>query len=342
MASHARSSLAAASRSHPHPREGERAEGHSGADTGIYTSLAELIALQHAARGFSLLAKPPQGSPLLGRRATRLRGRGLAFEELRDYRPGDDPRHIDWKVTARTSRPHSRVFTEERERPVLLVVDQRLSMFFGTRVQMKSVSAAELAAVLAWQVATAGDRLGALVFSDAGLTEIEPRRERASLLRTFATLVDYNRRLGVSKGLEHAPGRLDAVLAGLARRARHDWIIVIISDFHDYSAETRANVRRLARHNDVIAAFIEDPIAAGVPARRQIVVSDTRDQIVLDTTAMRTRAAVDSVGVQRRTFLAQLRRELDVPLLALSSNGDMAGQLRAALGFAPAITSLTG
>lgn len=307
---------------------------------GVYTSLAELLALQHAARGFSLLAKPPHGSALLGRRATRLRGRGLAFEELRDYRPGDDPRHIDWKVTARTGRPHSRVFTEERERPVLLVVDQRLSMFFGTRVQMKSVSAAELAAVLAWQVAAAGDRIGTLVFDDAGLTEIEPRRERAALLRSLATLVDYNRRLGVATGAgragQHAPEQLDAVLAGLARRTRHDWIIVVVSDFHGYSSATRASIRRLTRHNDVIAALIEDPIAAGVPARGQAVVSDTRQQIVLDTSSARARAAINAVGTHRRDFLAQLRRELDVPLLALTSNGDMAGQLRVALGFAPA------
>ena len=81
-----------------------------------------------------------------------MRGRGLNFEEIRDYRPGDDVRSIDWKVTARLQKPHIRVFNEERDRQALLVVDQRLSMFFGSRRAMKSVAAAEAAAIGAWRV----------------------------------------------------------------------------------------------------------------------------------------------------------------------------------------------
>ena len=126
-----------------------RDAGARAATPGVYTELQDLIRLQWAARGFSLLPRQPLRSVLAGRHAARIRGRGLDFEELRDYRPGDDVRSIDWKVTARTRKPHTRVYTDERERRVLLVVDQRLAMFFGTRVQMKSVTAAELAALLA-------------------------------------------------------------------------------------------------------------------------------------------------------------------------------------------------
>ena len=88
-------------------------------------------------------------SILAGRHASRLRGRGLNFEEIRRYLPGDDTRNMDWKVTARMRKPHVRVYTEERDRPCLLVVDQRQSMFFGTRRCMKSVAAAEVAALAA-------------------------------------------------------------------------------------------------------------------------------------------------------------------------------------------------
>ncbi len=131
--------------------------------------------MQWAARGFNLLPRQPLRSVLAGRHAARIRGRGLDFDELRAYLPGDDVRSIDWKVTARTRKPHTRVYTDERERRVLLVVDQRLAMFFGTRVQMKSVTAAELAALLAWHVVGAGDRVGAVVFDDA-----QDRRDRAA------------------------------------------------------------------------------------------------------------------------------------------------------------------
>ena len=120
---------------------------------GVYVTLDELMRLQHRTRGaFSFLPRQPVHSLLAGRHASRIRGRGLNFEELRGYLPGDDIRTIDWKVTARTRKPYVRVFTEERDRPALLVVDQRLSMFFGTKKNMKSVTAAELAAAGAWRV----------------------------------------------------------------------------------------------------------------------------------------------------------------------------------------------
>ena len=88
---------------------------------------------------------------LHGRHASRLRGRGHNFEELRGYVSGDDIRNVDWKATARSGEPHIRVYIEERDRPVLLLIDQRHNMFFGTRRAMKSVVAAEAAALAAWR-----------------------------------------------------------------------------------------------------------------------------------------------------------------------------------------------
>src|SRR6187431_225997 len=128
---------------------------------GVYADLAELVALRHRARGFSFLPRQPVQSLLAGRHASRLRGRGLNFEEIRRYQPGDDIRRIDWKVTVRTRLTHSRVYTEERERGVLLLVDQRIGMFFGSVKNMKSVTAAETAALAAWRVLAQKDRIGA-------------------------------------------------------------------------------------------------------------------------------------------------------------------------------------
>src|SRR5262249_32196007 len=119
--------------------------------TGVYTTLDDLVRLKFSARNFSFLPRQPIHSLLAGRHASRLRGRGLNFEEIRRYQPGDDIRQIDWKVTVRTRKTHSRVFTEERERTVLLLVDQRRTMFFGSVKNMKSVTAAEAAALAAWR-----------------------------------------------------------------------------------------------------------------------------------------------------------------------------------------------
>ncbi len=142
----------------------------------VHVTLDELLRLRHRAKGFSFLPKQPVHSLLAGRHASRLRGRGLEFEELRHYYEGDDVRAIDWPATARLGSPHVRVFTEERDRPVLLLVDQRLGMFFGSRRAMKSVVAAEAAALAAWRVTSLGDRVGAIVFSEDGIDEIRPRR----------------------------------------------------------------------------------------------------------------------------------------------------------------------
>ena len=157
------------------------AEPGNGAD-GVYVRLEELIELQYRARGFSFLPRQPVHSLLSGRHASRMRGRGLDFEELQGYLPGDDIRTIDWRVTARTGAAHTKMFREERERQVLVCVDQRSSMFFGSQYCCKSVLAARLAALISWAALQRGDRLGGLVFSESEHREIRPRRSRRSVV----------------------------------------------------------------------------------------------------------------------------------------------------------------
>src|SRR4051794_15553222 len=168
---------------------------------GVYVSLDDLLALEYRGRKVSFLPQQPVRSLLSGRFASRMRGRGLNFEEIRDYRPGDDVRSIDWKVTARLQQPHVRVFNEERDRQGLLVVDQRLSNFFGSRFAMKSVTAAQAAAVAAWRILAAGDRVGGVVFNDTDIAEVRPQRSRRNVLALLGHIVTQNQALGVGRGL---------------------------------------------------------------------------------------------------------------------------------------------
>ena len=174
-------------------RRGMRAFMPEQRGTGVYVDLEQLIALEQRGRRVSFLPRQPVHSLLSGRYASRMRGRGLNFEEIRDYRPGDDVRSIDWKVTARLQQPHVRVFNEERDRQALLVVDQRLSMFFGSRLAMKSVTAAQAAAV--WPGAfSAGDRIGGIVFNDTDIAEVRPQRSRRNVLELLHALATKTRR----------------------------------------------------------------------------------------------------------------------------------------------------
>src|SRR5215467_10385720 len=195
-------------------------------DPGVYVDLEHLIALEQRGRKVSLLPRQPVHSLLSGRFASRMRGRGLNFEEIRDYRPGDDVRSIDWKVTARLQAPHVRVFNEERDRQALLVVDQRLAMFFGSRLAMKSVTAAEAAAIAAWRVLGAGDRVGAIIFNDRDLVEVKPQRSRRIVLRLLDAIVAQNQALGVGRGITSAPSMLNRALQAAQRLAPHDGIVV--------------------------------------------------------------------------------------------------------------------
>ena len=235
-------------------------------DPRIHVDAAHLVRLEARARGFDFLPRQPVGSALSGRRASRLRGRGLEFEEIRAYLPGDDVRAIDWKVTARTGSPHVRVKREERDRPALIVVDQRQSMFFGTRFAMKSVTAAEIAALAAWRILGAGDRVGGLVLSDDGVAAVAARRSRGAVLRLLDLVAERNLALSAEAPVVgDAPRRLDDALARAAQIVTHDWLLLVVSDFDGAGDASLRILSGIARSNDVVLALVHDPSATRSP-----------------------------------------------------------------------------
>jgi uncharacterized protein (DUF58 family) len=299
---------------------------------GVYVELDELIRLQFKARGFSFLPRQPIHSLLAGRHASRIRGRGLDFEELRGYLPGDDPRSIDWKVTARAGKPYVRVFTEERDRPALLVVDQRINMFFGTQVAMKSVVAAQLAALGAWRVFDQGDRVGALVFDDSDIVEVRPHRSRARVMQILQAVVDKNHALRADLEVEPNGSMLNQVLERVSRIAHHDYLVTVISDFHGADEETRRLLTRLASHNDVLAALLFDPSKVDPLAGGHLVLTNGQLQVELDTSRgklTRDLAEYFSADLQETT---DILAKVGIPVLLIDTVGDPAEQIRAILG----------
>src|SRR5579871_5741693 len=205
----------------------------------VYVTLVDLIRLKGHAKGFSFLPRQPVQSILAGRHASKLRGRGLDFEELRHYQDGDDPRAMDWLATARLNAPYVRVYTEERDRAVLLLIDQRLSMFFGSRRAMKSVVAAEAAALAAWRVTQLGDRVGALVFSDDEIREIRPGARTPAVMQILEATVALNRKLKAGSDAKPSPGMLNEVLRRAARLIHHDGLVCLIGDASGADPESR-------------------------------------------------------------------------------------------------------
>ncbi|TYL79776.1 DUF58 domain-containing protein [Bradyrhizobium cytisi] len=303
---------------------------------GVYVSLDDLIALEYRGRKVSFLPRQPVHSLLSGRFASRMRGRGLNFEEIRDYRAGDDVRSIDWKVTARLQKPHIRVFNEERDRQTILVVDQRLSMFFGSRLAMKSVTAAQAAAIGAWRVLGVGDRIGAIIFGDRDLVEVNPRRSRANVLQIFSAIVAQNQALGVGRGLVSAPAMLNTALEHALRRALHDTVVVIISDFDGADDATRKKIGAMALHNDVVALLVHDPLQSDLPPSASMTVTDGELQIRLDVGRDSVRKYISQATEERLKGVFAWTHELGIPVLPLSAAEDTAMQLRRLLGAMPA------
>jgi len=299
---------------------------------GVYASLPDLVAEQRRAQGFSFLPRQPVHSLLAGRHTSRLRGRGLNFEEIRRYQMGDDIRQIDWKATARMRKTFSRVYTEERERTTLLLVDQRITMFFGSVKNMKSVTAAEAAALGAWRVLAQKDRVGALVFNDSKIEEIRPQRSHSTVMRILHAIVQQNHELSVTGGPQANPGMFNEVLRRCDRLVKHDSLVCIISDAFGHDEESRNLLTRIGQHNDVLFGFVHDPLEVELPAAGPLVFSDRQLQLEVDTSNRgfheRFRTSFAEQRAAGRRFL--LQRE--TPVLPLSTSEDVAEQIRRQLG----------
>lgn len=302
------------------------------ADGLVYVSLGQLMALQFQARGLSFVARQPQGSILAGNHASRLRGRGLNFDELRRYQPGDDLRHLDWRASLRTGKPVIRTFTEERDRPALIVVDQRMSMFFGSVRSFKSAVAAELGALAAWMVFNAGDRVGGLVFNDERIDSVAPLRSRKRVETLCSRIVEQNRALNASNPDHEADGQLDKVLQQCLALGGHDHLICIISDFAGAGPRTLQLMRQLSAHNDVIALQVYDPLALNVPDSGHLMVTQGQLQVELAVQKRQVRQPLGDFLGGRLKDVANLLRRSQVPLLMISTAMPALDQLRDELG----------
>ena len=297
-------------------------------DPRIHVTLAHLRHLQGAASGLNFLPRQPSASVLNGRHASRLRGRGLNFEEMRDYLPGDDIRSIDWKATARTGTPHVRVFTEERDRPALLVVDQRMSMFYGSVLNMKSVTAAEAAAIAAFGILDVGDRVGGIVFDDDEQVEFVPKRSRRTVYALLETIASMNEGLNADRPAKVAPGSLNVVLRSVTRIAHHDHLVIVLSDFDGIDDTTHRHLSNIANHNDLILALVYDPSARLASGGRRAILGDGEMQAELDFGDQAITQALTGFGTRRLDRILRWQSEINLSVLPLSAGEETLPQLR--------------
>ena len=292
---------------------------------GVDVSVDDLIGLRFRAQRLELRIARRARHTMVGGHGSRFRGRGMEFAESRAYQAGDDVRSIDWRVTARTGRPHTKLFQEERERPVILLVDLGASMFFGTRTAYKSVVAAETAALIAWAAMQHGDRVGALVAGRSAHTEVKPVSGRRGVLRVLRALAALCR---PPQDDETQRIRLSDSLVRARHVARPGSLLVVISDFYDLDDDAVGSLSRMRQHNDMFACWIHDRLEVEPPPAGRYEVSDGWQTATLDTVGRRARERYrQSFRAERERLHTALGR-LAIPLLPIATGDDVAELLR--------------
>ncbi|HEY5643908.1 MAG TPA: DUF58 domain-containing protein [Woeseiaceae bacterium] len=267
-----------------------------------------------------------------GAYVSRFRGRGMEFDESRPYQPGDDPRSIDWRVTARSTTAYTKLFREERERPVLVAVDLRSTMHFATRGCFKSVSASRAAALLAWAAHHRGDRLGGLIFGDTAHRELKPRLGRQAALRFVHALAEHPDWQSPEAASVPHDYPLSQAMAAVRRVTRPGSLVVVISDFTGFDRAAQSYLSSVARHNEVLAVFLSDPIERQLPPPGRYRVVSPDDEIAIDTHAAPARRAYEKAYSGRLHDLESFCQRYGVHLMSLSTDEDPVSALQVALG----------
>jgi uncharacterized protein (DUF58 family) len=282
----------------------------------VFISLKTLIDLAKPAAGLNLKRRSIHAQQS-GGYLSPIKGRGMEFEESRIYQAGDDIRSIDWRVTARTGKTHTKVFREERERPVFISVDNRPAMHFATRGVFKSVLAAKLAGLLAWAAQHQGDRIGGQLFSELACCELKPQNGRHAVLRFLNMLVreDDVNKATTSMTFEH-------VLARLTQHAHPGSLVYIISDFRGINDAAELHLAKLAQHCQVVLIFVYDALESHLPTKGRYRFTDGTQDVVIDTSDTQRVETYHQHFEQRLQRLQQLAKKRGLTFIQCSTIDD--------------------
>ncbi|MGZ8916376.1 MAG: DUF58 domain-containing protein [Methylobacter sp.] len=285
----------------------------------VSISLKTLIDLAKPAQALQLnhLAIRAQQS---GGYVSRFRGRGMEFDEARLYQAGDDIRTIDWRVTARTGKTHTKIFREERERPVFISVDDRPAMHFAPRGVFKSVLAAKLAGLLAWTAQHHGDRIGGQLFSEQVCREFKPQNGKHGVLRFLNACVGTND-VAQSYPKTQAPSEitLEHVLARLTHHARPGSLVYIISDFRGFNDQAETHLAKLSQHCDVVLIFVYDPLESHLPSKGRYRFTDDERDVVIDSSDAQRLLSYQQRFAERQQHLEQFAKKRGLAFIECST-----------------------
>jgi len=286
----------------------------------LYPQLDDLLELRHLAHTYGIASHHLVNSAFSGLYASVFRGSGLDFDEVREYQEGDDIRNMEWKVTARTNRPHMKVFREERERSVVLCVDQGAHMAFGTRGTFKSIQAARAAALIGWAAAAVHDRVGGLLFGDDGIatSHFRPTKDRRALWRLLKALSEP-----AGNG-SRDNDTLHSALQRAEKGAATGSLIFVIADFNRDTANLETTLGRLCQRHTLVLLPVDDPADHELPeVGRAVFAAPDGSAVEIDTNDAVGRAAYRQEWERHRATLLGIANRLGMLTIPLRTDEDV-------------------
>lgn len=293
--------------------------------TGIDVSLNELLSYKQQAKIQLRPASSAAYKQLSGNYLAKIKGRGMEFAEVRHYQAGDDIRSIDWSVTARTGKAHTKLFQEEKERPVFILLDLSDSMIFGSQFVFKSVQACHLAALLSWQAKQRNDRLGGIVFNQQEAAELKPTGRNTGLM----AFLHQSAQLCSStpfKTLQQTQSLL-VQLKRLSYLVQTGSQVHLISDFSQLDQHCQKLISQIRRHNQINAWQISDPLESALP--KSVQHSSLKINSLQGSGFFRQRKSLQDyqeAASQRQHKVSQLFTKQGIPLHQISASHSLLDQ----------------
>lgn len=287
----------------------------------VSVTLPELLQLANDAKQLSLSASRI-GRSQSGQHLSKFLGRGMEFAESRLYQAGDDIRTIDWRVTARAGKPHTKLFAVEKERQVLLWGDLRSPMYFATKGILKCIQSALLMGYVAWNTVQTGNRIGGMLFNENEHFEFKPylgKKGILPLLQSLAERANFQAKPS-SDGLKASV--MDQAIANLIRVANPGSLLFLVSDFRHFSSFGEELLIQASEHSDICLCFIYDPFEASLPRNGNYPITDGKNKLQLNTYDQASLQKYENLFLERKNRVKALSRQRHIYYLECSTEHD--------------------
>lgn len=261
-----------------------------------------------------------------GTRRSKILGQGMDFDQIRQYQFGDDIRSIDWKSSARLQKTYIKTYKEERQRPILLLIDINSSMLFASKKAFKSVIAARLGALFAFLALNSDDKIGAIIYSENHHFEMKPKPPKTAINLLICKLVDLHKKALQDIDNNHIkpqPNTLEFALSRLSRAAKSGALTIIISDFFEFSNKAQAWISRLSKRNQVLLNFIYDPLEKKPPKADDYWVSQHNGMKKMSLKSSKNRAIYRDFFTEKLAFLTQFCTNNKIALQQIPTTIDL-------------------